>query len=222
MELQFQKERWLKIKEEYALKLRLIEELEAVENDPLLSGRKRSLDHQLDAVEHLEREHLTEAFGAFVDALKSSKPELLQDLQAQLSACEQSVKQEAEITTWVEFYQTILPHLEKLTHLRQGSSGFGFIKYLFGMRPTHLMTDEIQKIKQLLQKEKREYINASLKRLHELVQKRWDFKQIDKEYTPLFAALEHEYALLLQAQKKAAETSQAAEKNLHDWLQAVD
>lgn len=222
MELQFRKEQWLKLRTGYLRKMQLIHELDEIEKDSNLVEKKRRLDHELDLVEHIEKEHVKQSSRLFLEVVEQTRPDLLPFLVQLIGSVEQSVKMEDLVHYWIKFYQTILPHLAQILYLRSNSSGLGMLKYLFGQRPTVLITDEIQKIKMLIAKEKHESDSTALKRLSELVHKRWDFKQIDREYALLFKELEHQYNQLLETRKKAAEASLAAEKNLYDWLEKVD
>jgi hypothetical protein len=224
MEFEHQKERFLKLKEGYRRKVELIHELEELERNPDLESvmeRKRKLDHELDAIEDIELEDLIRFQALFVEEVAQSRPDLLPPLESLIKNCIETGEEHRQIRIWIEFYEVLLPHLAQILYLRRSSSGFGMIKYLFGQRPTNLITDEINKIKQLLTKQAKEYDNPLFAKLFDLTRQRWDFRRIDHEYAPLFSKFEHQYTQLLDVEKKALQAHQDAENDLSFWIENI-
>lgn len=223
MKIQLLKDRWLKLKEDYERKMMLVNELESLEkslnSDTLI--RKKKLDHELDHVEHIEQDHLDECRALFIAEVENNQPDLMLQLKTFLSAWQDAIEKERKVRLWDKYYQTILPHLNQILYIRSGMRGVGILQYLFGQRPTASITIEIQKIKEIMSLQKEEFNNPVLQELSRLVSKRWDFKQIDEEYSVLFKKLHAESELLLATQKKAAEEVLAAEINFFAWLKTV-
>lgn len=222
MELHELKQHWLKLQQSYARKLELIHELESIENqieDLGMKDRKRFLDHELDRIEHIDESDLIKAREYLAAHLRTAKPELFAQYEVYVKRMDSNANQVIQIQEWLNFYQTILPHLEEIFRLRTGSQGFGLFKYLLGQNPTALITQEIQTIQRLSNAQKREFENPTLLHLQQLVNKRWDFAQIENEYKPLYKQLKEQYRVLSETQKKAAESKLAAEKNLYEWLE---
>lgn len=222
MELRELKEHWLKLRREYARKLTLIQELEIIESQIEVDGmaaRKRVLDHELDRIEYIEENDLTETRLLFETLLSQSEPELHLQYRNLMKHWEFSEDQEKQMGEWILFYQTLIPHLAYILHLRKGLRGFGLLKYLFGQNPTALITQEIQTIKRLMIAQKREFENPTLQHLMRLTQERWNFTQIDKEYAPILKQATGQLEVLYETQKKAVESKLAAEKSLYEWVE---